>query len=206
MPIELISLFSVPVIKFRFTKHNQYRFPSIERSEHIPNGWDLSLNSSFPFIEDGDPLVDSVTRDSLQKDLHYEITKVLTKAKISSGVMFSTFWYNVYHENQGQELHDHLAGPSETNDYWSGIYYNKNASPTRFHNTHKYMKTCSPPMIMEDSPMDKFYHDMYEPPVEDGDVILFPPWVNHEVVPDPNQTQMRLTFSFNLRYTSDNPL
>jgi hypothetical protein len=205
MSIELISLFSVPIIKFRFTKHNQYRFPSIARSERIPNGWDLSLNSSFPFIEDDDPLVNPQTRDNLQKDILSDITKVLTKLKISSGVKYGTFWYNVYHENQGQELHDHLAGAGEVNDYWSGIYYNKNATPTRFHNTHKYMKTCTPPMISEDSVMSKYYNDMYLPPVEDGDVILFPPWVNHEVVPDPNQKQMRLTFSFNLSYTSDNP-
>lgn len=205
MPIELIPLFSVPVIKFGFTKHNQYRFPSIARSERIPSGWDLSLNSSFPFIEDDDPFVDPQTRDNLKRDILDDATKVLTKLKISSGVEYSAFWYNVYHENQGQELHDHLAGPSEVNDYWSGIYYNKNASPTTFHNTHKYMKTCAPPLIRDDSMMHRYYYDMYEPPVEDGDVILFPPWVNHEVVPDPNQNKMRLTFSFNLRYTSDNP-
>jgi hypothetical protein len=199
MSIELIPLFSVPVIKFKFSKHNKYTFPDIGKCENIPDGWELSLNSSFPNIEDNDSFIDSATRDSLENDLLIDIKKVLSTLKLSSSVFLKSLWYNIYHDNQGQEAHDHICGAGETNNYWSGIYYNKGSSPTTFHNAHKYMKLCRPPEVGEI--MSEFYNDMHSAEVEDGDVILFPPWLVHEVIPDKKRKHMRLTFTFNVGYT-----
>lgn len=198
MTIELIPLFSVPVIRFKFSKHNNYKFPDIKRSENIPDGWELSLNSSYPKIEDDDNFVDSKTRDSLKNDLITDIKKVLKKLEISSDVCVTEMWYNVYHDDQGQEPHDHIGGLGGLNPYWSGIYYNKRASPTTFHNNNKYMKFILPPET--GNIMAEFYHDMYNLECEDGDVILFPPWLVHEVIPDKNRKDMRLTITFNVSY------
>lgn len=196
MSIELKRLFSVPVIKFKFTRHNQYKFPFIERSERIPNGWELSLNTSFPFTEDNDPYVTADVRDNLQEDLVYDISKVLKKLELPDKIYMDQFWYNIYHNNQGQEVHDHATGSGGTNCYWCGIYYNKGSSPTTFHAPHRYMKTTIPSEY--GSLMDQFYHDMYDVEVEDGDIILFPNYMVHEVRPDPDRKDMRLTFSFNI--------
>lgn len=196
MSIELKRLFSVPVIKFKFTKHNQYNFPFIERSERIPDGWEISLNTSFPFTEDDDPYVTVDVRDNLQEDLLYDISKVLKKLELPDKIYMDQFWYNVYHDNQGQEAHDHATGSGGINAYWCGIYYNRGSSPTTFHAPHRYMKTTVPSEI---GPlMDQFYTDMYDVEVEDGDVILFPNYVVHEVRPDLDRRDMRLTFSFNI--------
>lgn len=203
MSIELIPLFSVPVIKFKFSKHNNYNFPTIERRERIPDGWELSLNSSYPEIEDDDPYIFPETRDCIKRDLFSDVRAVLKRLGVPhKEALFSGIWYNVYHDDQGQEPHDHLLNAGEPNSYWSGIYYNRGASPTKFHNAHRYMKLCMPlpSDIHPDSPLLDMYSDMHEQEVEDGDVILFPPWLVHEVVPDKTRIDMRLTFTFNVGY------
>lgn len=199
MSIELIPLFSVPVIKFKFSKHNNYNFPTIERQERIPSGWEVSLNTSFPNIGDDDPFIDSKTRDSLKDNLLIDIKKVLSRLELSNSIYLESFWYNIYHDNQGQEPHEHISGAGATSTYWSGIYYSRGASPTTFHNAHKYMKICTPPEVGEI--MSDFYRDMHKLEVTNGDVILFPPWLVHEVIPDKERKDMRLTFTFNVGYT-----
>jgi len=204
MSIELIPLFSVPVIKFKFSKHNNYNFPTIERKERIPDGWELSLNSSYPCIEDNDSYIFPETRDCIERDLFVDVQAVLKRLGVSyKGAYFTDIWYNVYHEDQGQEPHDHLVNAGEPNAYWSGIYYNTGASPTKFHNAHRYMKLCMPPDIHPDSPIGEMYADMHDQEVEDGDVILFPPWLVHEVISDKTRTDMRLTFTFNIGYNHE---
>ena len=81
MPIELKRLFSVPIVKFKFTKHYQYNFPSIEKSERIPDGWEISLNTSFPFTEEDDPYIDKDVNDRLREDLLDDISKTLIYCK-----------------------------------------------------------------------------------------------------------------------------
>ena len=46
--------------------------------------------------------------------------------------------------------------------------------------------------------MESFYTDLHAMDVDDGDVILFPSYLVHEVRSDPTRTDMRLTFSFNI--------
>jgi len=201
MSIELIPLFSVPVIKFKFSKHSKYNFPTIKKRERIPDGWEVSLNTSYPCTKDDDPYIFPETRDCMDRDLLSDVLKVLKRLGLSyKGAYFTDSWYNVYHDNQGQEPHDHLLHAGDTNSYWSGIYYNRGASPTTFHNAHRYMKLCMPPDVHPESPIGDMYNDMHNQEVEDGDVILFPPWLVHEVIPDKNRTEMRLTFTFNIGY------
>lgn len=197
MKIELKRLFSVPVIRFKFTKHNQYNFPFIERSERIPDGWQVSLNTSFPNIKNEDPYIGPDVRDNLREDLLCDISEVLKKLELPDKIYMYQFWYNVYHENQGQEHHDHTSEAGNINAYWCGIYYNRGSSPTVFHAPHRYMKTTIPSdygILFE-----QFYHDVHEVEVEDGDIILFPSYVVHEVPPCPDRRDMRLTFSFNIQ-------
>lgn len=204
MCIELTPLFSVPVIKFKFSKHNNYKFPTVNRHERIPDGWELSLNSTYPEIEDDDPLVPRKIRESMERDLYLDTRAVLKKLGISyDNIFIKDFWYNIYHEEQGQEPHDHLGNAGDAALYWSCIYYNRGATPTKFHNAHRYMKLCMPVEIQEDSPLADMYVDMWENDVQNGDVVLFPPWVIHEVVPQKHVDEMRLTFTFNIGYNHE---
>ena len=99
MSIELIPLFSVPVIKFKFSKHSKYNFPTIKKRERIPDGWEVSLNTSYPCTKDDDPYIFPETRDCMDRDLLSDVLKVLKRLGLSyKGAYFTDSWYNVYHD------------------------------------------------------------------------------------------------------------
>ena len=60
------------------------------------------------------------------------------------------------------------------------------------------MKTQGP-INVQSSPLRKYYDDNYITNFVDGDVVLFPPHLNHcvKLSDDQNVTDQRLTFSFN---------
>ena len=193
---HLYKLFPTPLIKFEFSKHENYVFDEIPQQDRIPENWECSVNSSFPCIEDKDNFIDQEKSKSLQRDLLREITDLFANANLPTNLTFNnSFWYNIYHEEQFQERHNHINTCASKN-IWSGIYYNKNATPTKFYNPSLLHRVTKPPKS-EETIVDDCYHDFFFPSVEDGDVILFPSTLEHEVKPT-NSKMMRLTFSFNI--------
>lgn len=204
MKVELKSLFPTPLIKFKFTKHYLYHFEEIPKSVNKPKGWVKPLNTSFG-IDDGDSFLSLEKKDKLSKHLKKDIDEVFARLEIPTEYFIYQLWYNVYHDNQGQEIHDHISGPEGKSPYWCGIYYNKGTTPTSFirpYITHRINR--HPEFTFPDSPLFKFYSDIEHPEIEPGDVILFPPWLEHYVdTGEECKDNMRLTFSFNLEYTVD---
>ena len=202
--MTLHKIFFVPLISFRFSKHSKYFFPDIERSDNIPQGWTQSINSSYPRIKDDDKIVSSDVRDNLIKDLHEEMTQVFKEEKMCFNFSIRDFWYNIYHDDQGQEKHNHLSWVGTKNLYWCGIYYNKNASPTEFHRGNGWYETQRFPDY-QNTAMKHVLSDVFYSPVEDGDILLFPSWLNHSVTSKPHhKDKMRMTFSFNIELASLN--
>ena len=199
---ELIGLFPIPVIKIKFEDHYKYNFPEVEKKDNKPDDWNCSVYTTFPNIQDDDPIVSPSVRDSLMSDLTDTFVKVFLELNIPNKISMHDFWYNIYHDNQGQEQHAHLPEVGGTLPFWSGIYYNKNPSPTNFirsditYRTHLfpgYDKTAlASPLAAE-----------FSPDVEDGDILLFPPYLLHSVKSLPkHKNKMRMTFSFNIYINS----
>jgi hypothetical protein len=197
MLIELKSLFATPLIKFKFTKHHLYNFPEVEKKERIPPGWLKSLNSSFG-DESGDSFLSSSKRKNLINDITEDLITVFESLNIEPNIEIKQLWYNIYHDNQGQETHDHLSSCIERLPIFSGIYYNKNPSPTSFERMDNYHKLTNIPEI-KNSKLEDYYNDVEIPNVSPGDIILFPPWIPHSV-DTKNNKKMRLTFAFNVEY------
>lgn len=195
---SIINLFPIPLIKFKFKYHDLYFFENIEKCENKPEGWELPLNTSFPNIGDNDNLISRQNRDQLKKDIKFCICEVFSQMKLPINFKFKDFWYNIYHKGQGQELHEHLSMVDNKLPYWSGIYYNKNSSPTEFIRPSKLYQTQLFPGY-ENCEINESYFYSFRPVVEDGDILLFPPYLSHSVsnitLEEPN---MRLTFSFNM--------
>lgn len=195
---NVLALFPNPIIHFKFQYHHKYFFEDIEKKVNLPEGWIVPLNTSFPSILDDDPIVTPDIRDELISDLKKNIDEVFFQLKCPMNYYFSDFWYNIYHDNQGQEIHHHFAKPGNKTVYWSGIYYNKNSSPTKFYRPSKMYSTQLFPGY-EHSEIHDFYYATYSPKVEDGDVIMFPAYFEHSVdSKDYHKDNMRMTFSFNL--------
>lgn len=197
MEIFVESLFAIPLIKFKFSKHHLYNFPEVPKRHNKPPAWIKSLNTSFGNCE-GDDFLSLELKDKMIDDITDDLVTVFKSLDIPPKINISNFWYNIYHDNQGQEDHDHLCPCTEKIPFWSGVYYNKNATPTKFKRNDRYHRLTRIPETMN-SKLKDFFVDNMEPEVENGDIILFPPWVEHFV--DTGEcSDMRLTFSFNVHY------
>ena len=193
--MKLHKVFYVPIFTFRFDKHKDYNFSNIEKIDRRPKGWATPVNSTFPAIPDNDTLVSPEIRDNLMKDLKGQIGKLFFQHNIPDKFNFIDFWYNVYHEDQGQEPHVHLTGSMEITPYWCGIYYNKGTTPTTFFRPDYNNRIHQFPFNTGE--FTEYFADYLRPNLQDGDVILFPPYLKH-CVDLTTSANMRLTFSFNL--------
>ena len=195
---EMIGLFPVPLFKIKFKDHYKYNFPEVEKMDRKPDGWIESLNSSFPNIPDNDSIVPSYLRDNLKRDLKSSIVEVFQPLNIPTNIEFLQLWYNIYHDNQGQEKHNHFSYVGRPVPFWAGIYYNKKASPTKFFSTNNMRETLQFKGWKE-SEIAPCLAEYCALPVEDGDIILFPPYLPHGVESIPaHEDKMRMTFSFNI--------
>jgi len=197
------GLFPVPTIKIKFKQHDKYNFPLMAKKDAKPSTWEISLNTTFPNIITDDDFISMEKTEELKTDISNAIISVFKEINISTKFIISHFWYNIYHQNQGQEKHAHV-GPFY--HYWSGIYYNKNVSPTVFcnregpHDVHKHQIPDS-----ASSKLEKLFMSDAVIPTMEGDIILFPPYLVHFVPEQKNivsDDQMRITFSFNLLNTN----
>jgi hypothetical protein len=200
--MKLYNVFPIPVVSFKFSKHYKYSFPEIEKLDRRPKTWTTPLNTSYPNVNDDDPFLPLDVRDSLKNDLNEDLSVVFSNLDIPSRFKFDEFWYNVYHDNQGQEPHTHLNGCVNPIPYWCGIYYNKNATPTKFYRPDLLNRIHQFPVGKNAQPFIQYFSDTVEPPVEEGDVILFPPYLKHSVSTG-SDAKMRLTFSFNLGFYNE---
>jgi len=194
--MRLHKVFYVPIFTFKFDKHSSYQFPDIEKQDSRPKGWTTPVNSTFPVIPDNDLLVPSSVRDSMMRDLKEQIKKLFYMHGIPDKFDFVDFWYNSYHENQGQEPHTHLTGCMSVTPYWCGIYYNKGFTPTTFFRPDSNNRSHQFPY--NGGEFKEYFADTLQPNLSDGDVILFPPYLKH-CVDLTTSANMRLTFSFNLQ-------
>jgi hypothetical protein len=195
---KIINLFPISIIQIEFDKHHEYNFSNIEKKVCKPDAWECSVNTSFPEILDNDSFISPITRDCLIIDITKCIKKVFNQLNLTSDIYIDEFWYNIYHDNQGQEIHDHLGGALTRTPFWSGIYYNKNSSPTTFIRPGKLYKMQSYSGCGE-SLLSSSFSERYHTEVKDGDIILFPPYLDHHVESkECHKDNMRLTFSFNV--------
>ena len=194
---NVIGLFPVPIIHIKFDQHHKYEFPIIKQEDRKPKNWNIPLNTAFPNIKEDDSFISLKIANELKSDIKESIDSVFKELNITTGYRIKEFWYNIYHKNQGQEVHTHL---SLVNPYWCGIYYNKNSTPTGFvredglHAVHNVLEWGN-------SKLNSFFLDDIILPAEDGDILLFPPYLKHFVPLQEkidSDDKMRLTFSFNL--------
>jgi len=199
---EMIGLFPVPVLKIKFKDHYKYNFPEVEKKDQKPDAWVDSVHTTFPNILDDDLIVPCMVRDSLIGDLKDSIRDVFREINLPTNIEFPQLWYNIYHDNQGQERHHHLSGVGQPVPFWAAIYYNKNASPTKFFNSNSISATQRWEGYVG-SPLEVCLAEYCSPFVEEGDIILFPPYIEHSVQSEPqHKDKMRMTFSFNITLNS----
>jgi len=83
--------------------------------------------------------------------------------------------------------------------FLSGVYYSKNPTPTTFYPVSTHFRTIRYRGI-ERSGIRESMYDFYHFHPTEGQIILFPPYLEHEVLnrQEHQKPHGRLTFSFNL--------
>jgi len=193
----LYGIFPTPIIHLKFNDHKKYNFSPIPKKIKRPSGWAKDLYSTYPNTID-DEFIDNECIESLKNDIKNCINDYFLDIKIPTNWYYSNFWYNVYYNNFGQELHNHLSDVGFPSNYWSGIYYYTGTTPTVFQRSDFMYQT----QIFNgclDSKINFCFWDKWFPDVVDGDIILFPPHLNHFIeMKSKDENQMRMTFSFNI--------
>lgn len=196
---EVIAAFFVPFIKIKFPKHQDHSFTYyIEKKDHKPLDWEHSVNTTYPNIPDDDTFVTSDQRDELKADLASCISEVFTEMNMPDKIKLKEFWYNIYHDGQGQEPHSHLPMIGDSVPYWCGIYYHQNTTPTVFNRSDRTFKVTEFPDA-EKSVLGPCFYQTFCPHVEDGDILLFPAYLEHYILAEEKHREnMRVTFAFNV--------
>lgn len=105
-------------------------------------------------------------------------------------------WYNYYEKGSYQELHEHIADPFQK-IHFSCIHYlsyDKDVhTAAEFHDPISSIRSHS-------FTLDKdFVGDFFVSQVEEGDLIMFPSYLQHRVLPQKVSDIPRITLSFNFR-------
>lgn len=200
---EIIELFPTYILKFKFEKHDQYvdKWDNWEQCGRQPKSWQCEVNTSYPQVQQDDPYAPMDIVEELEKDLKFQVKKLHKSYGLHTNIAFQNFWYNAYYKGQGQEWHDHLPQYGLA-PIWSGVYFAKNclSGQFAFQNPDMFSMRTQGPLNVRNSMLRKYYNDNYISKFVDGDVVLFPPHLQHCVKVDEHQNvaDQRLTFSFNI--------
>ena len=97
-----------------------------------------------------------------------------------------TYWTNVNEPGSANLFHTHYMSHADL----SGVYYVQGAGTgvIRF-STHEQLYRMIPPHMPH---ANMIGHDP-----SDGDILLFPSYLLHDVVPNPHQSRQRISIAFN---------
>ena len=97
-----------------------------------------------------------------------------------------TYWTNVNEPGSANIFHTHYMANADL----SGVYYVKGAGTgvIRF-GTHEQLYRMIPPHMPH---ANMIGHDPY-----DGDILLFPSYLLHDVTPNPHKSRQRISIAFN---------
>lgn len=120
-------------------------------------------------------------RDVFDKDFDVSINKI---------------WYNVYTDGEYQEVHDHLGSLFEPS-HFSFIHFlcfdKENHRPPEFRDPLSQLRTTSLELERNNC------GEVYVPDVKEGDLIMFPSYLQHCVPPGKKTEYPRITISFNVK-------
>ena len=144
----------------------------------VPDQWNCDLFTSygsgkFPIGECLDAF--TPTLDEFQ-----------TEAQCYGNMILTDLWMNVYETKHWQEKHIHSPGQ------WSGVYYvHFDPNEHKATNFHHPLET-----LLATSGMINSKANVITPCVQEGDMIIFPSWLEH-AAPMNKSSKMRSTISFN---------
>lgn len=174
--------------------------PKIEKAIpelEIPKHWATdNLRTSFESEPKGNEIFTKENNSILTDYYNKAITELFDKEvawEIVNGI-----WYNYYEKNSYQERHEHIASPFEKIHFSCVHYlsYDKEVhTATEFRDPISALRAHSLTLDRD------FVGDYFMPTVEEGDLIMFPAYLEHRIFPQKVSNTPRITLSFNFEVT-----
>lgn len=199
--MKSIELFPVTVFKSKIVNNDFLKEvlcePILESSEDlvIPEDWTTDrIKTSFA----GEPSGKEVLKNykSLLEEHYIECISEFFDKEFN--FIIDKIWYNIYTDGEYQEVHDHL-GTSLNPTHFSLIHFlsfNKDEhKPPEFRDPISQLRMLS--LEFDNNKCG----EVYVPDVEEGDLLMFPCYLQHCVPPGKRTNYPRITISFNIRVT-----
>ena len=194
--MKSIELFPVTIFKTQ-VENNYYLkellVPDILKDSinlSIPEDWTThKIKSSFGQKSD---VIES-NRKFLEREYIECMREIFDK---EFDVEIDSIWYNVYTDGEYQEVHDHLGTPLKPS-HFSFIHFlsfdKKNHRPPEFHDPLAQIRNLSVELDRTRC------GDVYVPDIKEGDLLMFPSYLQHCVPSGKSTLYPRITISFNIR-------
>lgn len=199
--MKSIELFPVTVFKSKIVNNNFLKEvlckSILESSEDlvIPEDWTTDrIKTSFA----GEPSGKEVLKNykSLLEEHYIECISEFFDKEFN--FIIDKIWYNIYMDGEYQEVHDHL-GTSLNPTHFSLIHFlsfNKDEhKPPEFRDPISQLRMLS--LEFDNNKCG----EVYVPDIEEGDLLMFPCYLQHCVPPVKKTNYPRITISFNIRVT-----
>lgn len=192
------QIFSVPILHTNIPTQNQIAniFNNVDLNTLVKdvgdNGWNCNLKTGHglnlpkektfwvnEFIEHLQPYVFAwIDKFSIEKQ-EYDI-------------QFDTPWINIYKKGDNQNLHNHLGG-NNLLSYAYFLTYPEDSAKISFRNSLRDKNFHG----QEERKILNIMDNFYEPSIQEGDLLLFPSWLEHSV--HKNKSEQRITISGNIK-------
>lgn len=160
----------------------------------VPEGWlTTKIKTSF----ENDKISNSLSNIAELKSQYFEVIKDFFDDKFQIEV--DDIWYNSYTDGEYQEAHNHL-GDALAPSHFACVHFLSFDplihSPLTFTDPMANIRHLSINMNSEN------YEQKHYPNVREGDLIMFPSYLDHEVKSfPPTPDSPRITISFNVTVT-----
>lgn len=197
---QVYGLFQTPVIKQRVVNHDEIKKYLME--EVYPG--DSEAEPNLPGTEvytDYQDKSNSLSQDRINHLYEPNIRELMSDMQFPDTAHWHVSldtWYNFSRKGGYQHMHDHVGGPLQI--MWSGIHYavlDPEHQTTNFtHPQAAMVRSMWPTTNSEDLP--PYCNDLDTAlPAEEGDMIWFPPYLNHYVQKQKSD-KLRCTVAINL--------
>jgi len=202
---EKLEIFPITIFKSRIEDNTQLKHlisnKIILNSNHlkIPNNWSTnniktSFNGEpegFELFFEGSPYLKMVSQR------YYDCIHHIFDRDFS--ISINKIWYNVYNDGEYQEEHDHIGGPFSPS-HFSCIHFlsfdPEQHDPPEFKDPLAQLRNLSVEFESNNC------GEIYVPKVKEGDLLMFPSYLVHRVLPCKKTDYPRITISFNITVLS----
>jgi hypothetical protein len=198
------KIFPITIFKTKIKNNNELKdllVPNIINNSqylNIPNEWTThKVKTSFS----GEPKgLEILYNDSpYQKILFRNYSECMDKIfDRDYEILIPKIWYNVYLDGEYQEQHDHLGTPLNPCHFSCIHFLSYNPaehSPPQFIDPLSQLRNLSIELDRNN------YGEIYVPKIEEGDLLMFPSYLLHSVLPCKKTDYPRITISFNITVT-----